>query len=192
MAFDCASGLVSDALLPLDQVGLEPIAWEARRPEPHHSANLEGQHVCSRLAGALTQVHCEKAETLRQMRQVRRMRHCEHCVRSAIRKGTLLERAPVQEATSAAVHKMPSLCTACAPCVSTAKASRAMGETFRQQAIRESSVSDSPLACAVFFQADMLDLCVRCAIREERWDKCRVCVRCAICVSCAECNEMHQ
>ena len=50
VAFDCASGLVSDTPLPLDKVDLEPIAWEAGRPEAHHSADLEGQRICTRLA----------------------------------------------------------------------------------------------------------------------------------------------
>ena len=50
VTFDCASGLVSDAPLPLDKVALEPIAGEAGRPEAHQTADLEGQRICTRLA----------------------------------------------------------------------------------------------------------------------------------------------
>ena len=179
-------------LLLLDKVGLEPIAWEAGRPEAHHSADLEGQRICTRLAGALPQVHCEKAETLRQMRQVRQMRHCENIASEAPFERELCSR----ERQCKKQHQLQS--TRCLRCALLAHLASALP---RQAAPWEILFVSRPFGDPLCqnhrwrvrsCQADMLDLCVRCAIREEKRDKCRVCVRCAICVSCAECKEMQQ
>ena len=150
--FDCDSGLVFGTPLQLDKGGLKPIAWEEGRAEARHSPDLEGQRLCPRIAegtaatalrGKLSLcVRCAICDRCAIVKTLCQMRHLE--------RNSLREKVPVQETASAADHEMPSLCKAYVPCVRTASWLAAPWEkACVRREIWESSVAESPLACAV-------------------------------------------